>query len=39
MGGAQTAIVEGRFPDYLKAFFRRYFKSHSRYPCVIDPEL
>ncbi|KZO98911.1 tRNA-guanine transglycosylase [Calocera viscosa TUFC12733] len=25
MGGARDAIMEGRFPQYLKDFFRRYF--------------
>ncbi|KAF8556384.1 tRNA-guanine transglycosylase [Imleria badia] len=25
MGGARDAIVEGRFPDYLRMFFRNYF--------------
>lgn len=25
MGRARTAIIEGRFPDYLKSFFAEYF--------------
>jgi hypothetical protein len=25
MGGARDAILEGRFPEYLRAFFRDYF--------------
>ncbi|EGN99726.1 hypothetical protein SERLA73DRAFT_88327, partial [Serpula lacrymans var. lacrymans S7.3] len=25
MGGARTAIIEGRFPDYLRTFFANYF--------------
>lgn len=25
MGQARTAILEDRFPDYLQAFFPRYF--------------
>ncbi|KIJ18686.1 hypothetical protein PAXINDRAFT_71116 [Paxillus involutus ATCC 200175] len=25
MGGARDAIVEGRFPDYLRTFFKNYF--------------
>ncbi|KZT57735.1 tRNA-guanine transglycosylase [Calocera cornea HHB12733] len=35
MGGARDAIMEGRFPQYLKDFFRRYF-ADAAYPkwCV-----
>ncbi|EGO25290.1 hypothetical protein SERLADRAFT_368693 [Serpula lacrymans var. lacrymans S7.9] len=35
MGGARTAIIEGRFPDYLRTFFANYF-GHKGYPewCV-----
>lgn len=25
MGGARDAILEGRFPKYLRTFFRNYF--------------
>jgi len=25
MGGARDAILEGRFPEYLRSFFRDYF--------------
>jgi queuine tRNA-ribosyltransferase len=35
MGGARNAIMNGTFPDYLKAFFKNYF-ADSGYPqwCV-----
>ncbi|KAF9049762.1 tRNA-guanine(15) transglycosylase-like protein [Panaeolus papilionaceus] len=35
MGEARQAIIDGRFPDYLRAFFARYF-NNSGYPewCV-----
>ncbi|KAF9227329.1 tRNA-guanine transglycosylase [Gyrodon lividus] len=35
MGGARDAIVEGRFPDYLRTFFKNYFADQG-YPewCV-----
>jgi hypothetical protein len=35
LGGARDAIVEGRFPEYLRQFFSRYFAS-AAYPawCV-----
>lgn len=44
MDGARKAILEGRFPQYLISFFRRYFQQPESYPFVIaspclSPEL
>lgn len=32
MLGAREALLEDRFPQYLKDFFRRFFKEGSQYP-------
>lgn len=32
MGQAREAIVQQRFPAFLKAFFWRYYKGHANYP-------
>ncbi|GAA96102.1 uncharacterized protein L969DRAFT_94313 [Mixia osmundae IAM 14324] len=29
---AREAIIKGRYPEYLRTFFRRYYVTHSRYP-------
>jgi hypothetical protein len=29
---ARQSIIDGRFPDFVKQFFRRYYKSHANYP-------
>lgn len=34
MKGARDAIVQDSFPDYLRAFFKRYYKGHSNFPCA-----
>jgi queuine tRNA-ribosyltransferase catalytic subunit len=32
MGSARTAIVEDRFPDFLKIYFRRHFNGTENVP-------
>ena len=34
MKGAREALLEDRFPEYLKTFFKRFYKEPAAYPSV-----